>query len=70
LNRQFSKEEIEMGNKYIEKCSTSIAIKEMQIETTLRFHFTQVRLAIIKKTTNPGDMGKREPSYTVGSNVN
>jgi hypothetical protein len=40
-----------MANKYM-KCSTFVAIKEMQIKTTLRFHITPVRLAIIKKTSN------------------
>jgi hypothetical protein len=41
-----------MTNKYIEKCSTSLAVMEMKIKTTLRFHLATVRLAIIKKTNN------------------
>jgi hypothetical protein len=51
LNRTFSKEEIQMYKKHMKKCSPSLAIKEMQIKTTLRFHFIPVRIGIIKNTT-------------------
>jgi hypothetical protein len=52
LNREFSKEEVQMGSKHIKKCSTYLIIKDMQIKATLRFHFTLVRMAIIKGNNN------------------
>jgi hypothetical protein len=64
LNRTFSKEEIQMAKKHMKKCSPFLAIKEMQIKTSLRFHLTPVRIAIIKTppTTCVGkDVGKKEP---------
>jgi hypothetical protein len=52
LNKKFSKKEVQMASKYMQKCSTSLVIKKMQIKTTLRFHLTPVRMAIIKGNDN------------------
>ena len=64
---------VQITNKHMKRCSTSLIIREIQIKTPMRYHLMLVRMATIQilQAISAGEGGeKKEPSYTVGGNAN
>ena len=73
MNRNLTEEDLDMANKHMRKCSASLAIREIQIKTTMRSHLTPVRMGKINKAGNHKcwrGCGERGTLCTVGGNVN
>jgi hypothetical protein len=68
LNSTFLKEEVQMANKHMNKCSPSLSIKEMHIKTKLIFYLTSCRTALSSRTpptTNVGEDARKRNPHTL-----